>query len=260
MADKIDIFQDLLNAQAAGEFIKSVRYIRVSGVDQVKETGFDRQTENIKAWERGHPALISMQTFQEQISGTTEYGLRPIFMEMLAYCELNNVRIILVESSDRIARDLMVCELLLEQLRKVGISCIPVDLGFDLVYNDDPMRVYLRQQFASLAQLFKSMTVQRLARGKAIKKAKYGKCGGRNPFGKSKLDPPHAHQAIERIRQLASVGHSLRAIAKKLDKEGLTYRHGKPWAAKTVFTIMRQQGIKKDVMGSWHGANKSGAS
>ena len=75
----------------------------------------------------------------------------------MARMRSNGVRLVLVERADRLARDLMVGEVLLAEFRKLGVTVIAADSGTDLTAgDDDPTRVLIRQVLGAMAQFEQS--------------------------------------------------------------------------------------------------------
>src|SRR5664279_1014027 len=112
-------------------------YLRVSGAGQVKGHGFDRQEDAIRAYAKTAKVEI-VEVFREAHTGTE--ADRPVFVEMLAAILSNGVRAIVVESLDRLARDIVVQIALLGELRRRGVALIAANTGEDVTTTDDPMR------------------------------------------------------------------------------------------------------------------------
>src|SRR5262245_8612059 len=96
-------------------------YLRVSGRGQVSGHGFDRQAEIISRFAREHGYNVE-QAYRDAFTGTE--ADRPEFNAMVGAILANGVRVILVESLDRLARDVMVQSLLLAKLAQNGITLI----------------------------------------------------------------------------------------------------------------------------------------
>src|SRR5260370_33587610 len=96
-------------------------YLRVSSKGQVTGHGFHRQAETINAFARKNGYALQ-ETFRDAFTGTE--ADRPEFNRMVATILANGVRTILVESLDRLARDVMIQSLLLAKLAQQGIALI----------------------------------------------------------------------------------------------------------------------------------------
>jgi DNA invertase Pin-like site-specific DNA recombinase len=72
-------------------------------------------------------------------------------------------RVRLVERADRLARDLLVSEVILGQFRDLGVRVVAADSGTDLTAADeDPTRVLIRQVLGAVSQFEKSVIVAKL--------------------------------------------------------------------------------------------------
>ena len=94
----------------------------------------------------------------------------------------NGVRVVLVERADRLARDLIVGELILNQLRELGVKVIAADSGTELTAGDeDPTRTLIRQVLGAVAQFEKAVIVSKLKAARVRKRRAEGRCEGRKP-------------------------------------------------------------------------------
>jgi DNA invertase Pin-like site-specific DNA recombinase len=212
---------------------KAFAYLRVSGKSQVEGDGFPRQMAAI----RQYTGLKIVKWFDEEgVSGATELENRPALTELIvALAEHKDVEVVIVEKLDRLARDLMVQETILGDLRKRGIeliSCMEPDLC-----STDPARVLVRQLMGAIAQYEKTVLVDRMAAAKKRIKAKGGRCEGVKPFG-SKGREGHT---LEVMRDLRRDGHSFGSIAATLTSLGHTTRGGGQWIGATVCKILNRE-------------------
>src|SRR5438067_1654842 len=166
-------------------FIQAFAYLRVSSKGQVSGHGFDRQAETVDAFAQDHSYVI-LGTYRDAFTGTE--ADRPEFNRMLATILADGVRTILVESLDRLARDVMVQSLLLAKLAQHGITLINCVTGEDVTasLSDDPMRKALIQIQSVFSELEKSRLVSKLRRARGAKKRETGKCEGRKAFGEKR--------------------------------------------------------------------------
>ena len=98
--------------------VKAFAYLRVSGKAQVEGDGFTRQLEAIKRYAAAHDIKIAHVYREEGVSGTKELENRPAFVEMMTALHSNGTKLVLVEKLDRLARDLMIQETIIGDLRK----------------------------------------------------------------------------------------------------------------------------------------------
>ncbi len=101
---------------------KAVSYLRVSGRGQIGGDGFPRQRERVQKYAATHGIEIIEEYRDEGVCGEKDLGSRPGLGALLDRIESNGVRLVLVEKSDRLARDLMVGEIILaEDLMRIEI-------------------------------------------------------------------------------------------------------------------------------------------
>ena len=217
---------------------KAFAYLRVSGKGQVDGDGFTRQAAAIKAYAATHDIKI-VKTFREEgVSGTTELENRPALLELLEALAANGTKLVLIEKLDRLARDLMVQETIIGDLRKREYELISVTEP-DLLQHD-PSRVLMRQVFGAIAQYEKAMIVAKLRGARERVKAKAGRCEGRKPYGFYEGEGA----TLERIQQLRTEGIGFDRIAERLNTEGHKARTGKRWHGLVVNRIVSRATIQ----------------
>lgn len=223
--------------------MKAFSYLRVSGKGQVLGDGFPRQREAIEKYAKAHSIVIEEEFRDEGISGTTELADRDGLARLLDRIESNGVRTVLVERSDRVARDLLVGEVILGQFRDLGVTVIEAASGNELTADDaDATKVLIRQILGAVAQFDKSVTVAKLRAARDRKRRNDGRCEGRKPFGAR----PGEQGVYDRIVALRKSRRgqrrmSYRKIAQALNAEGIHARSGKPWKAATIRNIVARR-------------------
>ncbi|HKD06119.1 MAG TPA: recombinase family protein [Bryobacteraceae bacterium] len=215
---------------------KCFAYCRVSGKGQIEGDGFPRQKAAIRAYARTNEFRIVRWFLEEGVSGTIETMNRPAWAEMLTALHADGVRTIIVEKLDRLARDLMVQEAAIADLRKYGFSLISVQEP-DLMEND-PTRKLMRQLMGAVAEYDKSQIVARLRGARLRKRAKEGRCEGRKPFGHYEGES----EVIERMKVLRFGGMGFDRIAAQLNAEGIATRTRGRWHGLMVNRILKAQG------------------
>jgi len=211
--------------------MKAFGYCRCSTLTNSDGDTFVRQMKAVKNYAASHDIEI-VRGFEEVVCGATEWENRPAWVEMME--SLNGVRTIVVERLDRLARDLMVQEHIIADLRSREITLISVaepDLCID-----DPTRKLLRQIMGAVAEYDKAMVVAKLRGARERKRADNGKCEGRKPFG----DRPGEDAVIEMMRISRAAGNSYAYIAERLNEAGAQTRTGKPWFASVVRDILQR--------------------
>jgi DNA invertase Pin-like site-specific DNA recombinase len=223
---------------------EALSYLRVSGKGQITGDGFPRQRDAIRRYAKAQGIALVEEYRDEGVSGTKDLDHREGLGDLMARIRANGVRLVLVERADRLARDLMVSEVLLAEFRKLGVTVVAADSGTDLTAgDDDPTRVLIRQVLGAVAQFEKSVIVAKLRAARIRKRKATGRCEGRKPFG---TRPGEAETAtlIRRLRRKPRGGKRLSfdAIAAQLNLDGVRSRTGRPWAGPTVHGILRREG------------------
>lgn len=222
--------------------MKAFSYLRVSGKGQVDGDGFDRQRDAIQKRARAGGLEVVAEFIDAGISGTKDMDERPGLSELFAAIVGNVVRTVLVERADRLARDVMVGEILLSKFREEGVAVIEAESGIDLTLDDpdNATATLVRQILSVVAQFEKTSIVAKLRKARARKKAETGRCEGVKPFGAF----PGETEAIAAMRSLRRkpIGKAKRMsfakIAARLDADGFASRSGKPWTAEAVRKIL----------------------
>jgi len=221
----------------------ALAYLRVSGRGQVNKGGFPRQRDAVRKYAKAHGLKIIAEYRDEGVSGTKELERRGGLAALLDRVESDGVQIVLVERADRLARDLMVSEVILGQFRDLGVRVIAADSGVDLTAsNNDPTRTLIRQVLGAVSQFEKSVIVLKLRAARERTKRKTGRCEGRKPYGYY----PGEDKTIKRIKKLyrkpkGEKRMGFRAIARQLDKEGISTRSGVPWSDTQVKSILTRK-------------------
>jgi len=211
---------------------KAYGYIRVSGKGQVKGDGFTRQEKAIRDYAEEHGVQL-VKIFREKgVSGTL--ADRPALAELIVDLEENGhgIKTVIVERLDRLARDLMIQETIIQDLREIEVDLISVSEGADLL-DDDPTRKLVRQILGAISEYEKSLLVQKLRAARQRKRAKVGKCEGRKSY------KDIAPETIDQIRSLrrkpkGEQRKTYKEIAEILNLRGVPTLNGQPWTHQTV--------------------------
>jgi len=218
----------------------AVAYLRVSGLSQVEGDGFARQSESIDRACIAHGFVIVATFMDAGVSGEVESANRTGFSDLVAYCQSNGVDTLIVERSDRLARNLMVSEVLIARAQEIGLRVIDASSGTNLCDASDPTRVMIRQVLGCVAQYQKSELVSKLAIARARKRASGQRCDGRKPFAHS--DEIEV-RTLSVIRNMKGEGRSLRSIAGHLNATNQPTRQGRPWQHSSVASVIRNGAV-----------------
>ena len=217
----------------------AVSYLRVSGKGQIDGDGFDRQRDAVRRFAAAGGFELLEEYRDEGVSGTRELADRPGLAALLDRLESNGVRTVIVERADRLARDLMVNEVIVAQFTRIGARVLTSD-GADLTVSDgDPTRTLIRQVLGAVAQFEKSVTVLKLRAARDRIRRRTGSCEGRKAFGAR----PGEAATLARIKALrrkpkGQPRPSLAVVAATLNAEGRLTRTGAPWAPGTLHGIL----------------------
>ena len=208
-------------------------YLRVSGRGQLRGDGFPRQSQAIKQYAKSSGIQV-VRTFEERgVSGVKDLDHRPALSALIEALHADGVRMVIVEKVDRLARDLIVQESIIADLKRNGFEVISVAEP-DLC-SDDPSRILMRQVLGAFSQYEKAMIVGKLRGARQRKKAKKGRCEGQHPFGSHVGEP----EAVRLMQQLRQAGLSYLSIAGALDSAGHKPRHSARWNPIIVNRILR---------------------
>lgn len=221
--------------------MQAFSYLRVSGKSQVEGDGFPRQRDAVEKWSKSAKCRIVREFVEEGISGASELSDRPALSDLITAILQSDVRVVVVEKADRLARDLIVSEVLLRQFHEIGVQVIEAEGGTDLTAGNDgnPTGKLIRQILAAVAEFDKTSIVLKTRAARERIRRETGRCEGRKPFGFR----PGEDVVLARMRQLRRkpVGGkrlSLAKIAAVLDEEGLPTRMGKRWSPEAVRKIL----------------------
>lgn len=211
--------------------MRAFPYLRVSGKTQVDGDGPDRQLSKIDQFCEQHRLEMGPTYFDPGVSGTVDSLDRPFLAKLLD--EANPGDCIVVERMDRLARDLIVQELLLAECRKRQIKVYSADGDFsDVASNEgDPTKVLIRQILGAVAQWEKSVLVMKMKAGADKKRRETGRCGGVAPYGEL---PGEKRQLDIMLAIHFQQGASLASIAQHMNDQNYKTRSGKQWTKARV--------------------------
>jgi DNA invertase Pin-like site-specific DNA recombinase len=211
---------------------KAFAYLRVSGKGQVDGDGFPRQLSAIQRYAEANGFKVAKVYREEGVSGTLDGMDRPAWVEMMAQILANGVRTVLIERLDRLARDLMIQEHIIQDLQRRGITLVSVAEP-DLC-STDPTRKLMRQIMGAIAEYDKAMVVLKLRGARQRAKVKTGRCEGAKPYGAKAGES----DVLNRMRTLRVSGASFQAIAAVLNEDGIAPRRGSRWHPYAVGRIL----------------------
>ena len=215
-----------------------VSYMRCSGDGQIQGDTWSRQSETIDKYATQNDLSIVRDFRDEGVTGKMELEGRSGLSECLQYVREHSIGVVLVEDSTRLARDMIVAEVLIREFQKLGVRVISASGGIDLTEGDDsnPTAKLIRQILAAVSEFERCCIVLKLRGARQRKRAVNGRCEGRKRFG----DHPHEQPALAEIREMANARKTPKEIAAWLNRHGLSTRSGKPWHPGSVAKIAKR--------------------
>jgi DNA invertase Pin-like site-specific DNA recombinase len=225
--------------------MQALSYLRVSSRGQLDGDGFERQRIAVARYAKVEGYTV-VGEFAESTSGVNELSEREALGELLDRIDSNGVRVVIVERADRLARDLVVGELLLAEFRRRDVRVLSAEGGVDLTAVDDPTSKLIRQVLGAVAEFEKSVLVAKMRAARDRR----SKVAGRRVEGRKRYGHTKAEQVVlGRVRELrrkprGSTRRSWTAVAAVLNAEGLVAREGQAWNAGTLHRIGRREGVR----------------
>lgn len=220
--------------------IPAVAYLRTSSATNVGE-GKDsqvRQWQAIEAFAKRAGYMIQEPAYYDAaVSGADPIDVRPGFRALLSHLADNpGVRVILVETANRFARDLIVQETGYRLLQERGIELIAVDSPSGFL-DDTPTAQLVRQVMGAIAQFEKASLIAKLRGARERKRATAGKCEGRKSHNEVR---PEVVSLARRLRRKRVAGRPLsyRDIAAQLALQGHRNSQGNPYHASAIRSML----------------------
>jgi DNA invertase Pin-like site-specific DNA recombinase len=216
-------------------------YVRVSTDEQT--LGPEAQRAALAKWCQAQGAEL-VATFEDLgVSGGLELDKRPGLLAALDALRVQGATVLLVAKRDRLARDVMVAAMVNRLTEKNGAQVLSADGTGN---GDGPEALLMRNIVNCFAEYERALIRARTRAALAVKRAK-GERIGIVPFGfKLAADGVHleAHEAeqviIGSVCQMRTEGLSIRAIAAKLNEQGIAAR-GAKWHATSVARLLERE-------------------
>jgi DNA invertase Pin-like site-specific DNA recombinase len=204
-------------------------YYRTSSAFNVgpDKDSLERQRAAVETYCKHNDIELVEGFYDAAVSGADAIDTRPGFAKMLSAIAGNGVRLILVETANRFARDLIVQEIGFRFLQAQGIDLIAVDSPSQFL-DQTPTAILIRQILGAVAQFEKAALVARLAAARRRTK----RFGGNAPL--AMLRPEH----VARASELSGEGLTLRALGARLAAEGMTTASGAAYGPRAVRTLL----------------------
>ena len=213
--------------------IRAIAYLRTSSATNVgRDKDSDkRQRAAIAAFAKARGYQIVEEFYDAAVSGADPINERQGFKAMLDRIAGNGVRVILVESPDRFARDLAVQLAGHSYLKGLGVELVPTTAP-DFFTEDTPTAVLVRQVLGAISQFEKASLVAKLRAARERKVAAGGRGTGRWRYYEARPE------VVTLARELHDQGMSYRKISAALAQRGYVTSKGKPYVASAVQTML----------------------
>jgi DNA invertase Pin-like site-specific DNA recombinase len=218
--------------------MKLVAYLRVSTDRQAEHgLGLEVQEAAIRKWAKANGHRIVSWHRDEGVSGSNGLETRDALPEVLAALQSRTAAGVVVYRLDRLARDLVLQEQLLGEIRRIGADVYTTsaaEAGYLADDPDDPSRKLIRQILGAVNEYERAMIKLRLRSGRARKSHNGGYAYGPPPLGyraegRQLVADIDEQQVIDRIRTLRAEGRSLREIAETLTEERFKPKRATVW-------------------------------
>jgi DNA invertase Pin-like site-specific DNA recombinase len=230
--------------------MRLVGYLRVSTEGQAEDGyGLDVQRTELSKWAKSSGHRIVAWTQDAGVSGAKGLDCRFGLADAIDKVEARECDGIAVYRLDRLARDLVLQEQLLADVRRKGGRIFTASAAESHYLDDDandPSRQLIRQVLGAVSGYERSMIALRMSRGRARKAHQGGYAYGAPPFGMQATDRELVEHPVERettarIVELRAGGASLRAIVDTLASEGRPAKRGGAWHPRTVQAVLASQ-------------------
>jgi site-specific DNA recombinase len=222
---------------------KAVGYVRVSTEEQ-RDSGLSlgAQREAIEAFAKSQGYELVAIVEDAAISGATKPVERPGFSRILALAQQEAFGILLVWKFDRLARHLRYAVATTQTLSEdYGVTLRSVT---EPIETESPMGQTIFTIFAGMAMMEREAITERTLMGRKAKAKQGGFAGGKAPYGYRRDKEgglevvPEEAAIVRRIFALQKEGLGTKAIAARLNTEGVPTRGGRPWIFSTIHGIV----------------------
>lgn len=200
-------------------------YARVSTDEQAERRTIESQLHACREHAERQGWQIVEEFCDQGVSGSVPLEERAAGERLLAAAEEKAFDLTLVYRLDRLSRDTLGCLLALKRLEALRTPVVSVDERFD----DSPSGQFARTVMTAVAELEKNLIRQRTMAGRARQVRDNGKyLASTTPFGYRRdpkagqlLEHPENAEVVRQMFKWAREGLGLKAIAARLDQEGV---------------------------------------
>mgnify|MGYP001158612774 FL=1 len=221
-----------------------VSYYRTSSLKNVGEDkdSLKRQKSVVHRFCKNNGYEISNE-FYETMSGDNEILTRPVFNEMLNFCDSHDIKTIIFENTTRFSRDHLCSETGYLYLKDLGYTLISSE-NPESWLDDSPTSVLIRRVLSCISDFEKSTIVHKL-NGSRMRKRSVNKNKGyitRNGSGKCEGRKSHLelNPELEGLLKKYSKTMSVRKISSVLESE-----HGMKVSKSSIPNLLKEIDFKK---------------
>lgn len=219
----------------------AVAYLRTSSAANVgaDKDSDKRQRAAIQRFAKSAGYVIADEDwfYDEAVSGADALGTRPGWSTLMTRINGNGVRVVIVEDASRFARELMVQEQGILELRRAGVRILTSG-GDDLTASSDPGRTMIRQIMGSFSEYEKARLVAKLKSARDRKRESTGRCEGRPALAETNPEALKLARKLRRANPTTGKRMSFRDIAAKLAAAGHTSASGKSLSPSVVKRLL----------------------
>jgi site-specific DNA recombinase len=223
----------------------AVIYTRVSTTEQADSgAGLQAQEDAARRFAAAQGWTVAGVFTDAGVSGAAGLEKRPALLEAIS--TLTRGGVLVVAKLDRVSRGEPLAAAMIEAAvaRKGARIMSAAGEGTE---SDEPTAVLMRRMVQAFAE-YERLIIGARTRAALQAKSRRGERVGQVPYGYTlaadgiALEPVAGELAVvEKLRQMRAAGHTLRAIAAELTRQGFLTREGKPtWAHTTVASILRR--------------------
>jgi site-specific DNA recombinase len=230
--------------------VRVATYRRISTDEEMQPHSLEAQAQRLEAYVQSQEDWRIVRRFEDKASGATleRSGLKRAVQE----AEAGRFDLLLVYRVDRLARSVRGLAQLLEQLDNAGVAFRSASEPFDTTSSAGRMMV---QMLGVFAEFERATIVDRVIAGMERKASKGEWTGGARPFGYRpdaerrhlEPDPAEAPLVRELFERYARRLEGTATLAAWLTERGYRTKHGKPFSAKAVLTILRNRAYLGEV-------------
>jgi DNA invertase Pin-like site-specific DNA recombinase len=222
-------------------------YCRVSSTEQIDGSSLKSQEEQIRAYCVLKGIELAGIFVDPGISGGTPLAERPAGAEMVKNLKNGTANLVILTKLDRGFRDTVDCLQTVQLWEKSGVSLHIIDMGGSSVDTTSAAGRFMLTVLVAAAEMEKNRIRERCNEGRRARKAE-GRRIGEVPFGyslaedgKSLMESPVEQRSLALIRSLKDQGHTLRAIADRLNALQVPTKKGRGlWSYGQVHSILKR--------------------